>query len=118
MDVEKGSESFQKGEHWVNNEEIKKIIGELDLHRLRKQLIKAGYGSLQVSIGDLFACGCYFIKQGKKELGQKLCRTALIAYQIDHSLISRILNIIEGEEYELSQLLNPHVEVPDWLFDS
>lgn len=102
----------------MSKEEIKKIIGELDLHRLRKQLGKTEYGPLPVSIGDLFACGCYFIKQGKKELGQKLCRTALLAYEIDHILISRILNMIEGEEYELSQLLNPHVEVPDWLFNS
>ncbi len=78
----------------MSKEEIKKIIGELDLHRLRKQLGKTEYGPLPVSIGDLFACGCYFIKQGKKELGQKLCRTALLAYEIDHTLISRILNMI------------------------
>ena len=64
------TKTYQEGPHCMVNEEIKKIIGELDLRRLRKQLGKTGFGPLQVSIGDLFACGCYFIKQGKKELGE------------------------------------------------
>ncbi|WP_366921791.1 hypothetical protein MFMK1_002207 [Metallumcola ferriviriculae] len=72
---------------------------------------------MPVAIGDLFACGCYFVQQGKRELGYKLCYTALSVYKIDSGLIERIINLIEGEEYEIAQLLNPHVEVPGWLFN-
>ena len=56
----------------MHNNEIKSIIGELDLHRLQKKLDGAGYGPVPVALGDLFACGCYFIQQGKTELGLKL----------------------------------------------
>ena len=102
----------------MKKEGIKQIIGELDLYRLQKQLGEISYGPLPVAVGDLFACGCYFIQQGKRELGRKLCRTALSVYEIDPSLINRILDLIEGEEYEVAQLLNPHLEVPDWLFNN
>lgn len=102
----------------MNNEEIKQILGELDLHRFQKQLGETEYGPVPVAIGDLFACGSYFIQQGKRELGFKLCRTALSVYDIDSNLIDRILNLIEGEEYQIAQLLNPHVEIPYWLFES
>lgn len=98
----------------MSNEDIRKIIGELDLYRLQKKM--EGYGPIPVTIGDLFACGCYFVLQGKKNLGYKLCRTALSAYEIAPDLIERILNHIEGDEQEIAQLLNPHVEVPGWLF--
>ena len=100
----------------MKKEEIKKILGDLDLHRFQKQLGKTEYGPLPVAIGDLFACGCYFIKQGKKVLGFKLCATALSAYDIESNLIQRILSLIEGEEYEIAELLNPHMEIPVWLF--
>jgi hypothetical protein len=101
----------------MKNDELKQILGELDLYRFQKQLGEKEYGPVPVAIGDLFACGCYFIQQGKKELGFKLCRTALLVYEIDSTLIDRILKVIEGEEYEIAQLLNPHVEIPDWLFN-
>ena len=101
----------------MKNEEIKQILGELDLYRFQKQLGEMEYGPVPVAIGDLFACGCYFIQQGKRELGFKLCRTALSVYEIDSNLIDRIINLIEGEEYEISQLLNPHMEIPHWLFN-
>ena len=101
----------------MSNEEIERIIGELDLHRLQRQLAGIGYGPMPVAIGDLFACGCYFIHQGRKTLGDKLCRTALSAYRVDPSLIERILRQVEGKELELATLLNPHLELPGWLFD-
>ncbi len=102
----------------MKNKEIIQILGELDLYRFQKQLGETEYGPVPVAIGDLFACGCYFIQQGKRELGFKLCRTALSVYEIDSNLIERILNLIEGEEYEIAQLLNPHIEIPHWLFSS
>lgn len=100
----------------VTNDEIKRIIGELDLYRLQKDLIQAGYGPVPVVIGDLFAVGCYFINLGKKNLGHKLCQTALAAYNIDIDLINRIVKRIEGDEEEMANLLNPHCEIPGWLF--
>ncbi len=100
----------------MKNEDLKKIFGELDLYRFQKQLGEREYGPVPVAIGDLFACGCYFIQQRKRELGFKLCRTALSVYELDSNLIDRILKLIEGEEYEIAQLLNPHVEIPGWLF--
>lgn len=101
----------------MHNDEIKKIVGELDLHRLQKKLDGAGYGPVPVALGDLFACGCYFIQQGKTELGFKLCRTALSVYGIEAGAIERIMSRIEGSEAEFSLLLNPHLEIPGWLFD-
>ncbi len=101
----------------MKNDEIKQIIGELDLYRLQKKLVRAGFGPLPVAIGDLFACGCYFIWKGEKNLGHKLCRTALSAYEIDPILCERIISRIEGGEAEIALLLNPHMEVPGWLFD-
>lgn len=101
----------------ISNDEIKKIIGELDLYRLQKDLIQAGYGPVPVVIGDLFAVGCYFIRLGKKNLGHKLCQTALAAYDIDMALIDRIIKRVEGGEEEMANLLNPHCEIPGWLFD-
>ena len=101
----------------MNGEEIERIIGELDLYRLQRQLAGAGYGPVPVAIGDLFACGCYFISRGQKTLGDKICHTALSAYQIDPTLIQRILRRVEGKESEFAALLSPHVELPGWLFD-
>jgi hypothetical protein len=101
----------------VTNDEIKRIIGELDLYRLQKDLIQAGYGPVPVVIGDLFAVGCYFIHLGKKALGHKLCQTALAAYDIDRALMNRITKRVEDSEVEMANLLNPHCEVPGWLFD-
>jgi len=98
------------------NDEIKRIIGELDLYRLQKELAQAGYGPVPVVIGDLFAVGCYFIQAGKRNLGRKLCQSALAAYEIDGALIERIMKRVEGDEQEMSNLLNPHCEVPGWLF--
>jgi hypothetical protein len=101
----------------ISNEEIKKIIGELDEYRLQKDLIQAGYGPVPVVIGDLFAVGCYFIHLGKKTLGHKLCQTALAAYDIDITLMNRIIERVESNEEEMANLLNPHCEIPGWLFD-
>lgn len=101
----------------MHHNEIKKIVGELDLHRVQKKLASAGYGPVPVALGDLFACGCYFIQQGKTELGFKLCRTALLAYGVESGAIERIMSRIEGSEAKFSLLLNPHLEIPGWLFD-
>lgn len=87
------------------------------LYRIQRDLIQAGFGPVPVVIGDLFAVGCYFIKEGKRDLGYKLCRTALSAYNIDMDLMDRILNRIENNEQEMAHLLNPHCEVPGWLFN-
>ncbi len=98
------------------DEEIKRIVGEIDLHRLQKKMTQEGYGPVPVTIGDLFAAGCYFIKTGHKTVGEKFCYTALSAYNIDHAVIRRIMAHIEGSEQEMATLLNPHVEVPHYLF--
>jgi len=98
------------------DEEIKRLVGELDLHRLQKIVTQKGYGPVPVALGDLFAAGCYFIKQGNKTLGEKFCYTALSAYNVDHGVIRRIIDHLEGSEQEMAVLLNPHVEVPHGLF--
>ncbi len=71
---------------------------------------------MPVVIGDLFAVGCHFISEGKKTLGEKLCYSALAAYDIESALIQRILKQIDGNEQEIATLLNPHCEIPGWLF--
>ncbi len=98
------------------NEEIKRLVGELDLHRLQKKMTQEGYGPVPVTIGDLFAAGCYFIKKGNRTVGEKFCYTALSAYGVDHAVIRRIVAHIEGSEQEMATLLNPHAEVPYELF--
>ena len=100
------------------DEEIKRLVGEIDLYRLQKKMTQEGYGPVPVAIGDLFAAGCYFIKEGNKALGEKFCYTALSAYAIDHAVIRRIMAYIEGSEQEMATLLNPHVEVPHYLFEN
>lgn len=114
---ELGIHNGRRNRFFMANDEIKRIIGELDLYRIQRDLIQAGYGPIPVAIGDLFAAGCYFIKEGKRALGYKLCRTALSAYDVDIALMDRILEQIEGNEQEMAGLLNPHCEVPSWLFD-
>ncbi|MDD3927093.1 MAG: hypothetical protein PHT33_10610 [bacterium] len=100
----------------MNRSEIRRIIGDLDIRRLRKPLEEAGFGPVPVVVGDLFATGCYFVKLGKKTLGHKLCYTALRAYSIEEDLIRRILSGVDEHPEEMTTLLNPHLEVPDWLF--
>lgn len=101
----------------ITDDKIKKIIGGLDIHRLEKDLVQAGYGPVPVAIGDLFAVGCYFIHTGKGTLGRKLCYTALAAYDIDKALVERIIESIDRNEQEMANLLNPHCEIPAWLFE-
>lgn len=97
-------------------DDIRSILGDLDLRRLQKTLQQEGFGPIPVAIGDLFAVGCYFVHEGRREVGFKLCRTALRAYDLEESLEQRILRSIEGDEKEMSGLLNPHVELPGRLF--
>jgi hypothetical protein len=54
---------------------------------------------------------------GKKNRGHKLCHSALAAYDIDIALIDRIIEHVEGNEEEIAELLNPHCEIPGWLFN-
>ncbi len=98
------------------DEEIKRLVGELDLYHLQKKMKQEGYGPVPVALGDLFAVGCYFIKHGNKTVGEKFCYTALSVFNIDHGVIRRIIDHIEGSEQEMATLLNPHVEVPQELF--
>ena len=100
------------------DEEIKRLVGEIDLFRLQKKMTREGYGPVPVALGDLFAAGCYFIKQGNKVVGEKFCYTALAAYEIDHAVIRRVVAHIEGAEQEMATLLNPHFEVPHYLFEN
>lgn len=101
----------------MNRDEMIGLIGELDVHRLQKRIDQVGYGPIPVALGDLFAAGCYFFKKGKPDLGQKLCSTALQAYGLDTSIVHRILRYVEENAEEMADLLNPHIEVPGWLFD-
>ncbi|NSW92573.1 MAG: hypothetical protein HPY74_18280 [Firmicutes bacterium] len=101
----------------ITNDEVKRIIGELDIHKLEKNLDQTEYGPVPVAIGDLFAVGCYFIHAGKEILGQKLCHTALAAYNIDRALVDKIIESIDDNEHEMANLLNPHCEIPSWLFE-
>jgi hypothetical protein len=101
----------------ITDDKIKKIIGELNIHRLEMDLVQAGYGPVPVAIGDLFAVGCYFIRKGKKTLGQKLCYTALVAYDIDKALVEKIMESIDSNEKDMANLLKPHCEIPAWLFE-
>ena len=61
---------------------------------------------------------CSYSKGGDKSVGEKFCYTALSAYGIDHAVIRRIMAHIEGSEQEMATLLNPHVEVPYYLFEN
>lgn len=98
----------------MDGSDVTSIVGELDAQEM---LDNAGLGPTQVAIGDLFAVGCYFVQVGRKELGHKLCHTALSACYVEESVIHRVLSYIDDHDEELADFLRPHLEVPSMLFE-
>ena len=70
------------------------------------------------ALQDLFAVCCYFNIIGKKEVGTKLCITALDAIQFRQKEYKPIIyGLNEGKEHFLVKLFRPHQEIKDLLLD-